>query len=371
VNREDLKPLTSLRFFAALLVFLWHVPPAMAVAYTFSFGYAGVGFFFVLSGFILTYSYRHVFDGTPSRSALAAFYVSRIARIYPLLVVSTLIMLGVLASVGGIAWDGEPSGERIRAVVFQLTLLQSWVPATAIHFGINGPAWSLSVEAFFYVLFPFVAVAMFRVTRGAPAARVLLLAVTVWLLLLAVVAPIPARIDDWSLYVFPPARLVDFVLGMLLGTAFLRVGVSVRWPLRPTSIEILALAGAAVCIYVSPLLPLSLRFSAWLIPAWSAVVYVFACRRGLISRALSHPVMVRLGEMSYAFYLCHLAVISLLRHTIGDRHPLIVPLALGMTLALSWALHHGVEQPLRARIRRLFSGRAGRPASEAVLVAVS
>ena len=371
MNRDDLRPLTSLRFFAALLVFLWHLPPAMAVAYVFSFGYAGVGFFFLLSGFILTYSYQHVFDGNPNRSAIAAFYVARIARVYPLLVVTTLIMLAVLGSVGGIAWDGVPTAERLRAFVFQITLLQSWSPATAIHFGINGPAWSLSVEAFFYALFPLLAVAMFRVTRGRRAFSILVVASALWLLLIAIVASIPARIDEWGLYVFPPARLVDFVLGMTVGIAFLRGGASAPWALRATSTEILVVVGVALSIYISPLLPLSLRFSAWLLPAWSAVVYVFACRRGVISRALSHPVMVRLGEISYAFYLCHLAVTSLLRHTIGDRHPLIVPLAFGVTLALSFALYHGVEQPLRARIRGLFSRHPARSASDGVLAPAS
>jgi peptidoglycan/LPS O-acetylase OafA/YrhL len=177
-----------------------------------------------------------------------------------------------------------------------------------------------------------------------------------------VIAPIPARMDEWSLYVFPPTRLIEFVLGMMLGIAFLRGGASARWPLRPLSVEILALAGAALSITVSPLLPLSLRFSAWLVPAWCAVIFVFACRRGTISRALAHPAMVRLGEISYAFYLCHLAVISLLRHTIGDRHPLLVPIAFGATMALSFALHHAIEQPLRTRIRARFAERTQRVA---------
>jgi peptidoglycan/LPS O-acetylase OafA/YrhL len=362
MSREDLKPLTALRFFAALLVFAFHLPQTMVVAYAFTLGYAGVGFFFLLSGFILTYSYQRVFDGIPNSAAIVAFYVSRIARIYPLLVASTLIMLAVLTSVGGILWDGQPAGVRATALAFQLTLLQSWVPAPEIHFGINGPAWTLSVEAFFYALFPFIAVAMFRIFRDASTSRVLIVATLLWVALVAVIAPIPARLDEWSLYVFPPTRLIEFVLGMMLGIAFLRGGASARWPLRPLSVEILALAGAALSITVSPLLPLSLRFSAWLVPAWCAVIFVFACRRGTISRALAHPAMVRLGEISYAFYLCHLAVISLLRHTIGDRHPLLVPIAFGATMALSFALHHAIEQPLRTRIRARFAERTQRVA---------
>jgi peptidoglycan/LPS O-acetylase OafA/YrhL len=111
---------------------------------------------------------------------------------------------------------------------------------------------------------------------------------------------------------------------------------------------------------VSPLLPLALRFSAALMPAWAFAISVFAARRGAFSRALEHPVLVRLGEVSFAFYLIHLAVIATVTYWIGPLHPLFVPVALGTSLALSFALFHGIEQPMRVRIRRAFERRSAR-----------
>src|SRR6202011_1251965 len=110
------------------------------------------------------------------------------------------------------------------ALPAQLLLLQSWIPQKGIFFGINGPAWSLAVEAFFYALFPFVAYALFRAFRGASPSRVLAAAALLWLGLTIVEAPLQAVHDDWRFYVFPPVRLPDFVVGVLLGIAFVRGG---------------------------------------------------------------------------------------------------------------------------------------------------
>lgn len=355
MTREDLRPLTALRFAAALLVFLWHVPQTVVAAYTFSLGYAGVGFFFLLSGFILTYTYHGSFEGALSAEAVRSFYAARIARVYPLLLATTLIMLAVLAGAGGFYWSDEPAHVRLAAALSQLLLLQSWFAAREIHFGINGPAWSLSVEAFFYALFPFLAHALFRAFRGASALRVIAAAAALWLALTVLEAPLRPQADDWRFYIFPPARLIDFVVGMMLGVAFLRGGERRRGPLRPMSLEIAALGAVALLVYVSPLVPRSLHFAAWLMPAWCCLILVFARGRGPIARLLAHPVPVRLGEISFAFYLSHLAVITLLARLLGREHALFTPVAFAATLALSFALYHGVEQPLRGRVRALFS----------------
>src|ERR1700743_1356882 len=86
--RANLKPLTSVRFFAALAVLLFHFGAGMIarlgaptpLRHLFANGYLGVTFFFVLSGFLLTYSY---FDRLASRAELRDYAVSRVARLYP------------------------------------------------------------------------------------------------------------------------------------------------------------------------------------------------------------------------------------------------------------------------------------------------
>jgi peptidoglycan/LPS O-acetylase OafA/YrhL len=177
-----------------------------------------------------------------------------------------------------------------------------------------------------------------------------------------VLATQSAAVDDWRFYVFPPARLADFVVGMLLGIAVLRGRTPGRSWLRGTAVEVLALAAVGISIYLSPQLPLALRFSAALMPAWGFAILTFAAGRGAISRLLEHPAMVRLGEVSFAFYLIHLAVIATMTYKIGPNHPLFMPLTFAVALGLSFALFHIVEQPMRVRIRRAFGG-AGDAAS--------
>ncbi len=341
-----------MRFAAALLVFSWHCVPTRRVSATFSLGYVGVSFFFLLSGFILTYGYHRAFAAGIDLRTLRAFYVARIARVYPLHLVTLPLMILCLAYLGANpVWTGVDAQTRLGAIAAGAFLIQGWFPDRVIHFGGNGPAWSISVEAFFYALFPVLAFALLRLFRRSSPRVVLVVAGGLWLAATLVLAPQQAAFDDWRFYVFPPARLVDFVVGMLLGIAFLRRDPEAAWPLRATSVEMLAVAAAALVIYASPLFPLSLRFSAGVMPAWACVIFVFAWRRGAISRLLEHPVLVRLGEVSYAFYLVHLAVIDIVARALGWRSPLAAPLMLAATLALAIALHYGVEQPLRRRIR--------------------
>lgn len=357
-SRDALKPLTSLRFAAALLVFSWHCVPTRQISATFSLGYAGVSFFFLLSGFILTYGYHRAFAGGIELGALRTFYAARIARVYPLHLVTLLLMVLCLPYLGeNSVWTGVDAQTRLGEIAAGAVLIQSWFPDRVIHFGGNGPAWSVSVEAFFYALFPVLAFALLRLFRTSSPRIVLLAAGALWLAATFVLAGQHAGPDDWRFYVFPPARLVEFVAGMLLGIAFLRRDPHAAWPLRATSVEILAVAATALAIYASPLFPFSLRFSAGVMPAWALLISVFAWRRGAISRLLEHPVLVRLGEVSYAFYLVHLAVIAFFAHVLGWGSPFAAPLMLTVTLALSFALYHGIEQPLRHRIRTFFAPR--------------
>src|SRR3954470_504363 len=130
-----LPSLTSLRFFAALLVVLSHLPGS-----TFSEGYTGVTFFFILSGFILSHSYEdRLRTGATSRRE---FWIARIARVYPLHLLTLLaaVPLAVSESSGAMGFAGR--------LLAQLTLTQAAVPVGSIYFSFNHPAWSLSVEAF-------------------------------------------------------------------------------------------------------------------------------------------------------------------------------------------------------------------------------
>lgn len=93
--------LTSLRFYAAVLVFLFHYVPRDPAAESMllnvlNHGYAGVSFFFVLSGFILAFNYMGTNWSEAGR--WRKYLLRRFTRIYPALAVSTLLSWPLFAT---------------------------------------------------------------------------------------------------------------------------------------------------------------------------------------------------------------------------------------------------------------------------------
>ncbi|MBV9480654.1 MAG: acyltransferase [Acidobacteria bacterium] len=151
-----LDALTSLRIFAALHVVLFHMRVTGILAggpwvyQNFAgIGYIGVNFFFVLSGFILVYTYAgHSLN--PRQ-----FWQARFARIYPAYVLSLVIsapFFFVAVRHLNLPFFSWSKNHLLLACILTVCLLQSWVPQAALTW--NSVSWSLSVEAFFYSVFP-------------------------------------------------------------------------------------------------------------------------------------------------------------------------------------------------------------------------
>src|SRR3954469_3132944 len=171
VHRPHLPALTSLRFLAALHVLLFHVQAMGAVfgpawfRNLSSIGYVGVSFFFVLSGFILVYTYAGKQVNTGD------FWRARFARVYPAyafaLLISMPFFLFAVRHFNEIKLPFmafEAAHVKLTAAL-EILLLQAWVPPAALSW--NPVGWSLSVEAFFYLLFPLLLLPYTRLSRKA------------------------------------------------------------------------------------------------------------------------------------------------------------------------------------------------------------
>ena len=341
-----LPSLTGLRFLAAFLVFGFHVhierliadgPVRTAMEWVFGPGAVGVSFFFVLSGFVLTWSARP--GARPHR-----LWWRRAARIYPDHL-ATWVVAMALALIGG-------SGVAAAVWLPNLLLLQAWSPDIDVFFGLNTVSWSLACEVFFYAMFPVLFVVLRRMSGRAlwPAtAGVLAL---VWLVPV-VAQSLPADDRYWFIWVFPLTRLPEFAAGMLLA----RIVLQGRWPQRLG----LGPAGAlaAVAYLASRFLPDDFRIVAGTVVPLALLVAAAAAAdvAGRPSPWRS-ATAVRLGELSYAFYLVHQLVLRLVEHVLGTGHnaltgAAVAVLALALALAASWVLYEAVEQPaLRLLLRR-------------------
>lgn len=200
---RELKRLTSLRAIAALLVFAYHIDHHstwLVGGKLFGHGFVGVAFFYVLSGFVLTWSTR---PGTRVRE----FWMRRFARVYP----SHAVMAAVALIVPITAFP-----ITLPAIGANVLLIQAWFPQWDIVFGLNAVSWSLSCEAFFYLLAPF----LIRWAQSSRLGRLvpLALAWTVLMLVLAVLAGFASPTFDIWAYTFPLIRSGEFVLGVVLAT---------------------------------------------------------------------------------------------------------------------------------------------------------
>ncbi len=352
-----LPSLTGMRFVAALLVFIAHVSAAWMFTdqslnkglstYLGMFGSLGVSFFFLLSGFVLTWSAR---DGDrPGR-----FWRRRLTKIYPMHFVTWVaaLLLGLAA------------GQALTAGQFLpgLFLVQTWVPDPLVLNGVNSPAWSLSVELVFYLCFPVLIGLVKRIRperlwwwAGAMVLGALLVATAAETLLphMAVPSLKYGWLQFWIVYFVPVSRLFEFGLGILLA----RIVMTGRWiPVNRWVAALTLIPGYLLSLWIPTthgvvlpvLVPLGLTVASW----------AYADAEGRTS-PLGGRTMVWLGEISFAFYMLQLVVGPVGPAKYGSRQQWDTGEALlratgwlALTLVLAWILYRTVELPMVKRWSR-------------------
>jgi peptidoglycan/LPS O-acetylase OafA/YrhL len=354
-----LAPLTSLRFFAALAIVLYHSLRNQDYAFLAS----GVTFFYILSGFVLTYVHP-VLDGAAPR---ARFWVMRFARIWPLHLFTFLVVLFTQP------FGSTPYKHFYFESTLNVLLLQCWVPVLRVAQSFNFVSWSLSVEMFFYFSFPFLLPLVSRApwkTLGATLLLYLLLA-GAGLHLPDVSSPGAISYTAFVSF-FPPLHLYQFVLGMVLAVWWRRSPSTWSFA-RGSALEIALMA----CLFV--FMPCSENVSLLLLrgytgyyadhqlasflyaPLFAAIIYLFAFQSGLISRLLSHAWLVYLGEISFSIYMVHTITLELVRRYTAGISPFGYWALVTAGIAGASALLYGLlEKPARKWIVRGFDSLAAR-----------
>lgn len=350
--RPNLPALTSVRFLAALYVLMVHFgrhafPRQLAdFAYL---GSSGVSMFFVLSGFILTYTYA----GRPMKAG--RFYWARFARIWPVYLLLLALSLEVYwPRLQAVLQDFSPWEVALRFA----TGTQAWTlsgEAMALTGAVNNPSWSISTEVGFYLLFPLLLAVAWRLPLrtllwGAAAVWAAL-TLPAWLLGYGVTLPIAETV----VYKSPVFRLADFVVGIAAGVLFLKRPELARTPRLGWWAW-----GFAIFLLVYGMdagLPRRALISGGLAPAFALVVFTLAGRRGP-ARLLEWRPLVFLGEASYAFYLAHYPVALYTQEAglrIGTNAHLAATTAI--TLGVAAVVYVAVERPARTWLRGLLRGR--------------
>ncbi|KJY47683.1 acyltransferase [Streptomyces sp. NRRL S-444] len=370
VGPPRLPSLTGLRFPAALLVFFFHASLGVPwiqfeddaandafAKYASQAGALGVTFFFVLSGFVLTWSAR-------DQDTMRAFWRRRFVKIYPNYVITWALALITFAAVMTKPWQA----------VVNLLMVQVWVPDFATNFSVDPPSWSLGAEAIFYLAFP----VLFLLIKKIDPARLkwwiagVVAAICLTPTLTYAVIPgggmqMPgadgtSTVQYWFAYVLPPVRLLDFALGILVARAVM----AGRWRNIGTTWSALLLAVSyAVAMNVEHLYA---QRSVTLVPIVLLIAAVATRDAENKPTPFNNRFMIWLGEISFAFYLLHYIVLAYSRELLGDAlysTPVGIALIAAQTVVavlLSWALYAWVEAPIT---RRFSSSRKTRAAKAA------
>jgi len=349
--RRALPVLTSLRFFAAAVVVFHHQAPDISLPFLDALtrsGYNAVTFFFVLSGFILTYVYSGPTERQPMARPAGEFWWARFLRIAPayylgLLLLTPRLLYTTLAS-------KITSIEALLTALFVVPLFQQTMwPGAALLW--NAPAWSLSVEFFFYLLFPVLAVISARIPRLWFLAVAGLLVVAMAVLRFQVL-PSPADEGAYHDYFWfsPLVHLPQFIFGMALGRLFL-FGRAL-----PRAVYSAMLYGGLLAIVLITGARLLGRVYDPVIVGLFGLVIFGGAGREAAGRLLTLPLLVLLGEASYSMYILHVPIGFWWEWTTAHL-PMALPAWAGfaayfvLTVVISVLFFLGVEQPLRRRFR--------------------
>lgn len=385
---QKLPSLTGARWWAAFAVFVLHAlvflpvypfqkSDLFATIHSFipmQLGAAGVTFFFVLSGFVIYWSFR-------PGSSTAHFYWRRALKLYPTHFVAAIVFI-VAASV---------PLSRLVVWVPNLLLIHTWVPKWTTVGGLNVPSWSLGAEILFYFTFPLFLPLIMRIPT-----RRLWWAVTGVLVAIALLhtlyyllvegpkgientfaprllpmenspmfeihaspawfaqADIPVSPSYWLSYTFPLSRLPEFFLGVL-AARLVKEGV---W----TSLKLSAPVAAVLIAYAATwVVPVNYKMSALFVAPMTVLIATIASRDLSGIRGVnSSRIMLWLGDISFAFYMIQFPVMVIVTRLFIGGHQFSFVGWLGWTLvsltvsiAAADAIYRWVDSPLMTH----FSGR--------------
>lgn len=352
-----LKALTGLRCFAAINIVLFHFsnPDWFGfLAPIVNAGYASVSYFILLSGFVMAYNYSA--RARAGQLDVIRYYKARFTRLYPIYLLSLILAWRIIPQ----EWASHTHGMFWAGMVLAPLMLQGWIPEIATF--LNTPAWTMSSEAAYYVVFPWLA----RWKKPDRIASQLWKLGGVWILGL-----IPGTLylifnpdhlpplnrfsyGPWlqALKYTPVPHFASFVFGVLL--ADVDAMIPRRNPLR-LFVGIFGFAAIFGLLSLGPVVPYALLHDGLLMPLFGCLILSLA-GENLLAYAIGSRPLVFVGEASYCLYLLHFNMWNLIHDThvldhLGlSRFDPWISYALLILMALA-ALHF-IEKPAQRQLRK-------------------
>lgn len=334
--------LTSLRFFFAFFVFLSHLTMdfdnqriSWLQRNLFYEGFLGVSFFFILSGFVLTYSTaKYISKDNIYQLNKKKFYLARIFRIYPLHILTLLITVAI-----------SPDFDFSKFIAM-LFLVHSFIPDIGYYFAYDSPSWSISDEMFFYIVFPFLVPIVIKRPKTS-----FLLIILLAMFLIMIKPYVPFIYQKFVYYINPITRLLDFFLGIMLYFVYSKIKNRVNCRLG-NILEITSIIVFILFFMTHFWIDKVFRYSIYYWIPMSFIILAFSLQKGRFSKILQNKILVYLGEISFAFYLIHLIVRSLYLEFNLPINIFITPFVwLTTSLLLSSIIFEFFEKPINQYLK--------------------
>lgn len=309
----------------------------------------GVDYFYVLSGFVMMLAYGH-----KSKISTKEYYVNRVARIYPLHLFTLFlsILVTVLISINYLS-HLKFSGEGFLLHFF---LLQSWNPYQSLSY--NVPAWSVSVEMFFYFCFPFV---FNHILKKFGKAFTYALFISFWIFCQSLMNQYyfsdhyggDNTLDRYFLFFNPAFHISTFFIGILFGHIF----IENKDRLNRNNDILIFLIFAASAISVVLMDEKFFLHNGLLAVPFGLLIMAVAGNTGKLTNLFNHKTMVHLGDISFAMYLLQNPVFHLsgkILKVANISNPFVIFFSgVVVLLAASHFTYQFIEIPLRDKIRNL------------------
>lgn len=358
---SHINTLTGVRAFAAVYVAISHLfLPFLKGSIFYSFflkNSEGVYLFFMLSGFILCHVYKERFKKGNLKTNLGEFFFNRFARIYPLHILCLLyVALFCIVSC-------SPSSDHNLAAFLQnVFLIQAWGIFGLSDFSYNFAAWSISVEMFCYLLFPFFILFLNRINKK-----------WLWVIFLCFcfLSYKEANGQKFLLSYFKTI-IQPFCWGnpgpfycgyhiSIFGMPFF-IGVVLFYVVENLYAKKYWDYGFLISLLflITFLFIPSNQIKGWLLYVhnfrWLAYALLLVSlykTRGIFQKIFGNSVIVYLGEISFSLYLTHQWVYYTLKYFHLSKRIMLISLPLSILL-VSAALYHFVEKPSRDFLRRQY-----------------
>ncbi|TFF38319.1 acyltransferase family protein [Mucilaginibacter psychrotolerans] len=353
---RDTNTLYIIRFFAALVVVLFHYTPAglqQHITFLIKNGGEAVNLFFFISGFVLTVSNARFFSNKQSQFNKKDFYIKRVARIYPLYILALLLLAAFHYGIKAI----DTPSVKYR-LPFEVVGIQRWLYAGSFNY----PGWSVSCEFFFYLFFPFIAQYL-RASRQAFPRLVWLYyfaaVFATYMLSVSVKADLPSVEKKLvvALYLNPLFLISTFLFGVLAGKCFLEN--SIAFFTRGRNNFIAGIASLAIIVLAKYYAPngSALLKGGILAPVYFVFILAITSFTKKQARFVTGGACVFLGEISYCMYIVQYPVYVF--YTRYIQQVTSFASLFNYTIALicfSSLVHLAVEKPLRKLITAYYLG---------------